>query len=120
MVNAVGTPARLDTETTLYDMIQFDVPVPVALSGGPLLNEAGEVVGVTVRAGNGDPYGLATPIDSAHLVADDIITMGHAQHPWLGIEGRQEQAQPVVLSVLDGSPAHCRPAPRRRDRRRRR
>ena len=105
MVNAVGTPARIEVDLTLYDMIQFDAPVPIEMSGGPLLDERGEVIGVTVRAGNGDPYGLATPIDAAHTVATDIIANGTARHPWLGIEGRQEQAQPVVSAVVDGSPA---------------
>jgi putative serine protease PepD len=105
MVNAVGIPARLGESATLYDMIQFDAPVPIERSGGPLLNDDGEVVGVTVRAGNGAPFGLATPIDSAQFVADDLIAEGRARHPWLGIEGRQEQAQPVVLSVVEGSPA---------------
>ncbi|MFP4513877.1 MAG: S1C family serine protease [Acidimicrobiales bacterium] len=106
MVNAVGTPARLESELTLYDMIRFDAPVPVELSGGPLLNGDGEVIGVTVRAGNGAPFGLATPIDAARVVATDIIEVGRARHPWLGIEGRQEQAHPVVLRVVEGSPAH--------------
>jgi putative serine protease PepD len=106
MINAVGTTARLRDALTLYDMIRFDIQVPVERSGGPLLNEAGEVVGVTVRTGNGDPFGLATPIDSARVVATDLITEGQARHPWLGIEGRQEQAQPVVLNVVEDSPAH--------------
>jgi putative serine protease PepD len=105
MVNAVGTTARLRDALTLYDVIRFDVQVPVEHSGGPLLNETGEVVGVTVRTGNGEPFGLATPIDAAQVVATDLITEGRARHPWLGIEGRQEQAQPVVLKVLEDSPA---------------
>jgi putative serine protease PepD len=105
MVNAVGTTARLRDSLTLYDLIRFDAQIPATHSGGPLLNDSGEVVGVTVRAGNGDPFGLATPIDAARTIAADLITEGRARHPWLGIEGRQEQALPVVLRVLEESPA---------------
>lgn len=105
MVNATGTPARVGQQATLYDMIQFDAPVPSDMSGGPLLNDEGQVVGVTVRAGNGEPYGLATPIDSASIVAADLISVGKARHPWLGVEGRQEDAEPLLIKVFDESPA---------------
>jgi S1-C subfamily serine protease len=107
MVNAVGTTARRRDAITLYDVIQFDAILPANLSGGPLLNDAGEVVGLTVRAGTGEPFTLATPIDSARAVAADLITEGRPRHPWLGVEGRQEDARPVVMRVVEGSPAHA-------------
>ena len=106
MVNAVGTTARLRDAFTLYDVIRFDAALPPNLSGGPLLNDEGEVVGVTVRAGD-EHFAIATPIDSARTIAADLIAAGRARHPWLGIEGRQEDARPVVVRVVEGSPAHA-------------
>lgn len=105
MVNAVGTPARVHDGITLYDMIRFAAPVPMDMSGGPLLNESGEVIGVTVRAGNGDPGGIATPIDYAMAIATDLIHEGRVRHPWLGVEGRRDNGEPIIVRVFPGSPA---------------
>ncbi|MGY6500417.1 MAG: S1C family serine protease [Acidimicrobiales bacterium] len=107
MVNAVGTPARLDDGVTLYDMIRFASPVPMDMSGGPLLNEAGEVIGVTARAGNGEPDGIATPIDYAVAVALELIRDGRVRHPWLGIEGRRDNGEPIIVRVFPDSPAEA-------------
>ncbi len=106
MVNAVGTPALADGRTTLYDMIQFDVQVPAAISGGPLLDTEGNVVGVTMRAGQGEPYGFATPIDAVTAVAESIIDQGRAQHPWLGVEVGQNGVHPALIDVTPDGPAH--------------
>lgn len=105
MVNAVGTPARADDGVTLYGMIRFASPVPMDLSGGPLLNEAGQVIGVTARAGSGTPDGIATPIDYAVDIANDLIDGGRVRHPWLGVEGRRDNGEPMVVRVMPDSPA---------------
>lgn len=107
MVNAVGAPVRPSSGLPLYDMIQFDLAVPVELSGGPVLDQDGRVVGVSLWGGNGAPYGMAAPIDSARVVADDLITEGRARHAWFGIEGREEQGTPTVVAVVDDSPARA-------------
>ncbi|HEX6238266.1 MAG TPA: PDZ domain-containing protein [Acidimicrobiales bacterium] len=60
--------------------------VPVDLLGGPLLDGRGAVVGVT--ASHERSTILATPVDVARRVVDDLLTTGRADHCWLGIEGR--------------------------------
>lgn len=60
--------------------------VPVDLLGGPLLDGRGAVVGVT--ASHERSTILATPVDVARRVVDDLLTTGRADHCWLGIQGR--------------------------------
>ena len=53
-------------DTDITDWILFSAPVSGGSSGGPLLNEAGEVVGiVTGTYEKGQNLNLAAPIDKA-------------------------------------------------------
>lgn len=65
----------LGTTQTLTEMIQIDADVVSGDSGGAVLDEEGEVVGVTTAASSGteDIVGFAIPIDEALDVAQDII-----------------------------------------------
>jgi putative serine protease PepD len=45
------------------------------------------------------------PIDVARRVADDIIGGGRARHPWLGIEGEDDETGPMLRTVAADSPA---------------
>lgn len=71
VVSGIGRNIPLEDETRLDGLIQFDAAVNPGNSGGPLLNEAGQVVGVvTALANPGDDasfvgIGFAVPIASA-------------------------------------------------------
>jgi serine protease Do len=74
------------------DMLQTDAAINPGNSGGPLVNAAGEVIGVntfiyTGSAGNKGSIGIgfAIPIDRARRVADELIKYGRRRDVWTGI-----------------------------------
>ena len=73
----------------MVPFIQTDVAVNPGNSGGPLLNAAGQVVGVNAqiysRSGGYMGLSFAIPVDVAAKVADQLKTHGKVQHGRLGI-----------------------------------
>ncbi|MGQ9681985.1 MAG: S1C family serine protease [Anaerolineae bacterium] len=77
----------------LYDLIQTDAPINPGNSGGPLVNAAGEVVGINTAvastSGRGqavEGIGFAIGIDTAKAVAAQLAAGGTVVRPYLGIE----------------------------------
>jgi serine protease Do len=100
------------------DMVQTDAAINPGNSGGPLLNAAGEVVGVnsSIYSPSGGSIGLgfAIPINRARRVADDLLAHGFVRRPWVGIKLQLPDGDNprdaissgvVVRSVVPGSPA---------------
>lgn len=86
-VNRSGIPIRQGPR--FQDFIQTDAAINPGNSGGPLVNEAGEVVGVNtaisspVRGNVG--IGFAIPISFARAVAEELILKGYVTRGFLGI-----------------------------------
>lgn len=103
----------------LYGMVQTDAPFTRGSSGGALVDDAGNLIGITTAVGVSDlgPEGLgfATPVEVMNRVTDEIIASGSSGHGFLGILGStQLAAQPdggqapvgvLVSQVFDGSSA---------------
>ncbi len=108
----------------LFDVIQTSAPINPGNSGGPLVNLAGQVVGInTLVAGMAEPgvpsqgIGFAISIAAAKPIADELVATGHASHTYLGIRylaltpsaaaqmGITQKNGIVVMSVVSGSPA---------------
>lgn len=70
----------------LDDLIQTDAAINPGNSGGPLLNSAGQVIGVNVATTEGaQNIGFAIPINSVKKIADEFISTGTVSRPFLGI-----------------------------------
>ena len=75
---------------TVLDAIQTDAAINPGNSGGPLVNNAGQVIGInSAIASNGSNgnigVGFAIPMDQAKVIAQQLIDTGKASHPMLGV-----------------------------------
>ncbi len=70
------------------DLIQTDAAINPGNSGGPLINAAGEVIGINtlVRSGPGAGLGFAIPINLAKRIANQLGEGGQVVHPYLGLQ----------------------------------
>ena len=75
------------TGTTLYDVLQTDAAINPGNSGGPLVNAAGEVVGInTALAGGSQNVGFAISIDSAKAVIAQLQAGKRVSVAFLGVQ----------------------------------
>lgn len=100
----------------LDNVIQTDAAINPGNSGGPLLNSAGQVIGVnTAVSAEGQGIGFALPINVVKDAVDNFNTTGQFNRPFMGVEYRMVTRQIAVLneipegayimSVVRGSPA---------------
>lgn len=83
-----GDPFSGSTES-LDNLIQTDAAINPGNSGGPLLNSAGQVVGVNVATTEGaQNIGFAIPINSVKKISDEFIDKGSVSRPFLGVQYR--------------------------------
>jgi serine protease Do len=135
-VIAIGTPFELETTVSAgiisgkgrelgtirrAKFLQTDAAINPGNSGGPLVNLAGEVVGInTAIASNSGGYqgiGFAIPINLAKWVSEQLIAKGAVERGYLGVSispldkdmaaklGIQDRKGALVTEVMDGTPA---------------
>ncbi|MCH7471332.1 trypsin-like peptidase domain-containing protein [bacterium] len=89
VVSALGREIVSATGQTIRGLIQTDASINPGNSGGPLLNAAGQVIGINdaivSSSGGSEGIGLAIPINTAKDVLDDLVKHGRVIRPWLGI-----------------------------------
>jgi serine protease Do len=93
VVSATGRSIDTGNGYQIEGLIQTDAAINEGNSGGPLVNLAGEVIGINtlVVRGSGtgtvaEGLGFAIPINTAQAVAQLILKNGYVPHPYLGIQ----------------------------------
>ena len=83
----------MGSSVTLFGLIQTDAPITRGSSGGALINNDGELIGITTAIATADVgaegLGFAVPINLALNIAEDLIKDGKILHAFLGILGAQ-------------------------------
>jgi S1-C subfamily serine protease len=110
----------LRSDPRVTRMIQTDVAINPGNSGGPLLNAAGEVIGITtVKLPLVEPgiaaagLGFAIPAGTVRRVVSDLVRYGYVRRAWLGLRLAASPAEALpgerqrlaVAGVVAGSPA---------------
>jgi len=129
IVSALGRTLPVQSGTSsssptysIPDVIQTDAPINPGNSGGVLVDDKGQVIGVTaaiespVQVSSG--IGFAIPSLIVQKVVPALIKAGHYDHPYLGISGtdltpdiatamglKADQRGALVADVTAGGPA---------------
>ncbi len=93
VISATGRSIDTGEGFQLEDLIQTDAAINHGNSGGPLVNLAGQVVGINtlVVRGNGssgdvaEGLGFAIPSNTVLAISNQLIAKGHVSRPYLGI-----------------------------------
>ena len=131
---AIGNPFGLDQSLTtgvisalkrrlptsggreIGNVVQTDAAVNPGNSGGPLLDSAGRLIGVTTAiispSGSNAGIGFAIPVDTVNRVVPELISKGRVPTPGIGIVAANEAVATrlgiegvVVVRALPGLPA---------------
>jgi S1-C subfamily serine protease len=91
IISSLGRRIETRGGDLVDNVIQTDAAINPGNSGGPLLNTAGEMIGMntsifTIGGGN-IGIGFAIPADTIRRVATELIREGRIIRPWFGIEG---------------------------------
>nr|WP_254929111.1 trypsin-like peptidase domain-containing protein [Cyanobium sp. T1B-Tous] len=99
--NAVGEGQRVP-------YIQTDAAVNPGNSGGPLINDRGQVIGINtaIRQAPGAGLSFAIPINVARQIASQILEKGAASHPYIGV--RLQALTPQLAREINASTDECR------------
>jgi S1-C subfamily serine protease len=85
VISAINRSLNLSTRPSSY--IQTDAAINPGNSGGPLLNARGQVMGVNTAIIQGaEGIGFAIPIDTAQRIAQQLITQGKVEYPYIGLQ----------------------------------
>jgi serine protease Do len=79
---------QVEQGQTLYNLIETSAAINPGNSGGPLVNLAGEVIGITsakVAQVGVEGMGYAIGIDTASPIIQELVTKGYVTRPWLGV-----------------------------------
>jgi len=92
VVSATGRSIDTGNGYIMENLIQTDAAINHGNSGGPLVNLAGEVIGVntlvvrSTQSGDvAEGLGFAIPINTAQVIANQIIEQGYFARPYMGI-----------------------------------
>jgi 2-alkenal reductase len=107
VISATGRMLDTGNGFLMEDLIQTDAAINQGNSGGPLVNLSGEVVGINTLVVRGSGFssaiaeglGFAIPINTARIIANQILEKGYVARPFLGI--RWQSISPRIARIYN-------------------
>ena len=76
VISGMGRDVEMNETPTYRNLIQTDASINPGNSGGPLINQAGELIGINVAVrGSAQRIGFAIPSDDAYRFIEDMIAV---------------------------------------------
>ena len=116
VVSALGREIGGENGTKLKGLIQTDAAINQGNSGGPLLNSAGELIGVNTAIlsprGGSVGIGFAIPVNAVKQIIPQLIAYGRIMRPIIGITPAEDTIARnygiegvIVVEAIEGTPA---------------
>ena len=121
VVSALGRLLETETGDYIFNVIQTDAAINPGNSGGPLLNLAGEVVGVnsaiSTSTGTNSGVGFSIPVNAVRRVVPALVATGEYHYTYMGVRmseldlatqealGLPQVAGAYMTEVTPGAPA---------------
>lgn len=93
IISGLGRPVTAATDElgmnveSLTDLLQTDAAINPGNSGGPLINMAGQVIGInTAIVSDAQSVGFAIPINAARGIIRGVLANGTIQKAYLGVQ----------------------------------
>lgn len=84
-------------EVLMTDLIQTDATINPGNSGGPLINTAGEVIGInSLKIDTAEGIGFAVPINVVKPIIEKYSTTGNFEETSIGISGYDKNIIPYI------------------------
>ena len=111
IVSALGRSIDAPNNFTIANAIQTDAPINHGNSGGPLLDSAGQVIGVNAQiqsqSGGSEGVGFAIPSNTVRSVVSQLVAGKTVAHAYFGVQVRDSSSPlgAALAQVLPGTPA---------------
>lgn len=105
IISGLNRTIKLEEEETssyMEGLIQTDASINQGNSGGPLINEQGEVIGVnSVKIESAEGIGFAVPINVIKPIIESFTTKGEFEEAYLGIFAYDKEVVKYLENDLD-------------------
>ncbi len=106
IISAVNRIMNIDNRT--YNLIQTDAAINSGNSGGALINQYGEVIGINsvkLSTSGVEGMGFAIAISEARPIIDSLMESGRVSRPYVGLNISETQYGLFIAGVVKGSGA---------------